>query len=58
LSSDRFGMVNLDNLFYAEGIPEFSTVTDEERINIYPGKIEKVFGQYICKIEKDRFGIY
>lgn len=58
ISSDRFGMINLDNLFYAEGIPEFSTVTDEERVNVYPGRIEKVFGQYLCKIEKDRFGLY
>ena len=58
ISSDRFGMVNLDNLFFAEGVPEFSTVTEEERLNIYPGKIEKVFGQYICKIEKDELGLY
>ena len=58
VSSDRFGMVNLDNLFFAEGIPEFSTVTDEERLNIYPGKIEKVFGQYVCKIEKNKLGLY
>lgn len=58
ISSNRFGMINLDNLFFAEGTPEFSNVTNEERVNIYPGKIEKVFGQYLCKIEKDKFGLY
>lgn len=57
-TSNRFGITNLDMLFYAEGTPNFSTVTDEERLNIYPGKIEKVFGQYLCRIEKDRFGLY
>lgn len=57
-NSNKFGFTNLDNLFYAEGIPEFSTVDAEQRINIYPGKIEKVFGQYLCQVQKDRFGIY
>jgi len=27
-NTDRFGMVNLEDLFYAEGLPEFSTITD------------------------------
>lgn len=58
VSSDRFGMINLDNLFFAEGVPEFSTVDKEQRVNIYPGKIEKVLGKYLCKIEKDKFGLY
>jgi len=58
VSSDRFGMINLDNLFFAEGVPEFSTVDKEQRVNIYPGKIEKVLGKYLCKIEKNKFGLY
>ena len=58
ISSDNLGFINLDNLFYAEGVPQFSTVNDKQRVNIYPGKIEKVFSKYLCKIEKDKFGLY
>ena len=57
-STDRFGLINLDNLFFLEGVPEFSTVTEKERVNIYPGKIQRVFDKYLCIIEKDKFGLY
>ena len=55
---NRFGIANLEDLFYAEGLPEFSNVTDEERINIFPGVIESVFGTYLCKLKKDKYGLY
>lgn len=58
INTNRWGLVNLENLFYAEGTPEFSTVTDEERVNIWPGKIKSIFGQYLCNIETDEFGKY
>ena len=57
-STDRFGLVNLEDLFYAEGLPSFSTVTPEQRLNIYPGIINKVLGMYLCQLEKDYWGIY
>lgn len=57
-STDRFGLVNLEDLFYAEGTPEFSTVTAEQRLNIYPGIINKVLGMYLCQLKKDKLGLY
>ena len=57
-STNRFGIANLEDLYYAEGQPEFATVTEEERVNIYPGVITNVFGTYLCKLEKDKYGLY
>jgi len=57
-STNRFGIVNLEDLFYAEGLPEFSNVTDEQRVNIYPGIITNVYDMYLCQLEKDRYGLY
>ena len=58
-ATNRFGLVNLEELFWNEGLPEFCTYEDQkERYNIYPGKIQKVFGTYLCNIEKNRVGVY
>ena len=58
LTTQRYGLSNVEGLFYADEIPEFSTVTDEQRLNIWPGKIEKVIGTHLCKIEQDELGLY
>ena len=58
-STNRFGLVNLEELFWNEGLPKFCTLeSSEDRYNIYPGKIKSVFGTYLCIIEKNRIGVF
>ena len=56
--NDTLYTSSLQDIFEGSEIPYFSSVTEEELKNIYPGKILSIEDKYICKLQKNENGTY
>ena len=55
---DTVSISDLKDLFTGSEYPYFSSITQEQLTNIYPGKITNVRNKYICELEKNIDGTY